>query len=119
MRESDYARVLIEQGGDQRIDPRVKVVLNRLMMQIAMTPSLQSYTTDAGIVPRDDGSAALQFEFLRLPEEVLPQVEKALSAKAFNSFKWTRYVKNGQARMGLELVVRPEELPGTPYEYAY
>ena len=68
MTEAAFARVLIEQGGNARIDPKIRVVLNRLMMQIGMTPSLQAYTVDAGIVPKEDGSAAIQFEFLRLPE---------------------------------------------------
>ncbi len=119
MTEAAFARVLIEQGGNARIDPKIRVVLNRLMMQIGMTPSLQAYTVDAGIVPKEDGSAAIQFEFLRLPEEVIPQVEKLLSASAFNAFKWTRFIKDGQARMGLELTVRSEDLPGNAYDYAY
>ena len=119
MTESQVARILIEQGGDKRIDPKVRVLLNRMMVQIASAPSLQTYLVDAGIVPQDDGSASLQFDFLRLPEEVIPQVEKLMSASSFDSFKWSRYVKNGQAHVGLDLRINPENLPGTAYDYAY
>lgn len=119
MRAADIARVLIEQGGTPRVDPKTRVVLNRLMIQIASAPSLQSYLVDAGIVPKDDNTTALQFEFLRLPEEVIPQVEKLLSATWFKKFQWKRYIKNGRACMGLELTLNPEELPGDAYDYAY
>lgn len=119
MTEADFARVLIEQGGNAKVDPKIRVVMNRLMMQIGMTPSLQAYTVDAGIVPSEDGTVSIQFEFLRLPEEVLPQVEKLLSANFFKDFRWTRYIKNGQARMGLELKVQADSLPGNAYDYAY
>jgi hypothetical protein len=118
MTESDVARWLLE-AGDTKVDPKLKVLLNRMMLQVASTPSLQSYLVDAGIVPCADGTALLQFDFLRLPEEVLPQVEMMFAVEHFRSHDWYQFVRNGQAHTAFQLKISAEDLPGRAYDYAY
>lgn len=111
------AQFLIEDA--PKTDPKVRVLLNRALLQIHNSPSLEAFLADAAVVTNDDGSATLQLDFLRLPEEVMPQVERLLGAYAFRASGWKRYIKNGQAHVGLELSIRPEDIPGDRYSYAY
>lgn len=118
MTAREVARWLIE-SGDAKVDPKLKVLLNRMMLQVASAPSLQSYLVDAGLVPCEDGTALLQFDFLRLPEDVLPQVEMLLAVDQFRSYDWFRFVRNGQAHLALQLKISADDLPGKAYDYAY
>jgi len=119
MTEAHLARVLIDEAGDAEIDPKIKVLMTRIMHQIHSVPSLETFLVDAGVVPMDNGGADIQLDFLRLPEEVVPQIERLLTADFFRQHRWTKYVKNGQAHMGFQLILRPDDLPGDAYDYAY
>lgn len=119
MNEADLARVLIERAASG--DPKVDVVANRVLLQLHSVPSMETYLTNAGTRPTDDGTGSyvIELDFYRLPEEILPQVEKLLAAHQFREKKWTKYVLNGQAHTGLTLTVHPDDLPGDAYTYAY
>lgn len=117
MTPARLAQLLIEEG--TKVDPKARVLLNRALLQIHNSPSLEAFLADAAIVPKDDGTAVLQLDFLRLPDEVIPEVERLLGAYAFEKSGWKRYVKNGQAHVGLELSIRPDKIPGSAYDYAY
>lgn len=110
-------QLLVEETG--RVDPRIRVLLNRALLQIHNAPSLEAFLVDATVVGRADGSAVLQFDFLRLPREVISEVERLLSARAFRKKRWSRFIRDGQAHLGLELLAHPDDLPDDAYAYAY
>lgn len=103
------------------IDPKVKVLSDRLALQVFSVPSLQAYLADYSVVPtgKPDGTVRIQLDFLKLPKEILPDLERLLSVDYFKEHRLVKYIKNGQARTGLEIEVTPKELPGTPYDYAF
>ena len=67
----------------------------------------------------DDGKIKVQLDFMKLPKEVIPDLERLLSVDYFKNHRLLKYVKNGQARTGLEIEVSPKDLPGTAYDYAF
>ena len=93
----------------------------RLALQVCSVPSLQAYLADSSGVPtgKPDGTVRIQLDFLKLPKEILPDLERLLSVDYFKEHRLVKYIKNGQARTGLEIEVTPKELPGTPYDYAF
>lgn len=100
---------------------KMSAVTNRIALQIFSVPSLQSFLADYAVVStgRDDGSVKIQLDFLKLPKEIVPELEKLLSVDMFKDHKLVKYIKNGQARTGLEIEVTPKDLPGSPYDYAF
>lgn len=104
-----------------QIDPKVKVLSDRLALQVFSVPSLQAFLADYSVVPtgQPDGSVRIQLDFLKLPKEILPDLERLLSVAYFKNHRLVKYIKNGQARTGLEIEVTPKELPGTAYDYAF
>jgi len=115
------APALSNTGGPDEIDSRMSVLANRIFLQIFSVPSLQAYLADAAVIPTgaEDGSVKIQLDFMKLPKEVLPDLERLLSTDYFKNHKLVKYIKNGQARTGLEIEVTPKELPGDPYDYAF
>jgi len=103
------------------VDPKVTVLANRIFLQIFSVPSLQAYLADAAVLPtgKPDGTVKIQLDFLKLPKEVLPDLERLLSTDYFENHRLVKYIKDGQARTGLEIEVTPKELPGDPYDYAF
>lgn len=119
MNEATLAKILIEQGGDPALNKKVAVFFNRLMLRIFEVPSLMGYLASVATVPdekKGDGAVKIQLDFLRLPEEVLSQVQRLLAAP--HKPEMYRYVKDGQARLGMELSVSPKDLKGEDYDYA-
>jgi hypothetical protein len=119
--EAEAARILIEKAGAPHLDKKISVLATRMMLQVFSVPSLMAYLADAAVVPtgKPDGSVKVQLDFIKLPKEILPELEKLLSADYFKDHKLLKYIKNGQARTGLEIEVTPKDLPGTAYDYAY
>ena len=119
MNEATLAKVLIEQGGDPALNKKVAVFFNRLRLRIFSVPSLMGYLASVCALPDEEageGSVKIQLDFLRLPEEIMPQVQRLLAAPTKADL--FRYIKDGQARVGIELKVNPKDLKGEDYEYA-
>ena len=126
MTEAQAARLLIEQVPqelkDAGADPKVSAVTNRMAMLVNTVPSLQSFLADFGVYKDKEsknGAVKVQFDFLKLPKEIIPELEKLLSVDKFKSHVFSKYIKNGQARTGLEIIVDPTNLPGDAYQYAF
>lgn len=108
-------------GSSREVDPKVKVLSDRIALQVFSVPSLQAYLADYSVVPtnKPDGSVRIQLDFLKLPKEILPDLERLLSVDYFKNHRLVKYIKNGQARTGLEIEVTPRDLPGNAYDYAF
>lgn len=125
MTEEQAARFLIEELPNKLdkagADEKISAVANRIALQINSIPSLQSFLADYAVLPtgRPDGTIKLQLDFLKLPKEIIPELEKLLSVDQYEKHRLVKYIKNGQARTGLEIEVKPKDLPGTPYDYAF
>ena len=125
MTEAQAARFFIEDlpasMNKAGADEKTSAIGNRLALQVFSVPSLQSFLSDYAVIPtgRPDGSIKIQFDFLKLPKEILPELEKLLSVDQFKRYGFTKFVKDGQARTGLEIEVVPKDLPGSPYDYAF
>lgn len=104
-----------------KLSQKITVLATRMMLQLFSVPSLMAYLADAAVVPtnRPDGSVKVQLDFIKLPKEILPEMEKLLSTDYFKDHKLLKYIKNGQARTGLEIEVTPKDLPGDAFDYAY
>ena len=111
----------VSEPTSNKVDPKVSVLANRIFLQIFSVPSLQAYLADAAVLPtgKPDGTVKIQLDFLKLPKEVLPDLERLLSTDYFENHRLVKYIKDGQARTGLEIEVTPKELPGDPYDYAF
>lgn len=112
------------EGGDGQpkgeLDPKLKALCDRMFLQIFSVPSLQTWLADASVLPSgDDGKIKIQLDFMKLPKEVIPDLERLLSVDYFKNHRLVKYVKNGQARTGLEIEVSPKDLPGSAYDYAF
>lgn len=125
MTEAQAARFLIEDLPnalkDAGASEKISAVANRMALQILSVPSLQSFLADQGVTKTDnnDGSVKMEFDFMRLPKEIIPELEKLVSASQFTKHEFLKYIKNGQARTGLRIIISPKDLPGTPYDYAF
>lgn len=117
------ARLLIEtastaspENGD--LDGKIAVYLNRLLLRLYSVPSLLNALADVGHCQDEGnpGQVKIQLDFYRLPLEVLPDVLRLLAAP--RPPQAYRYIKNGSARTGFELLVKPEDFPGEEYDYA-
>jgi len=119
---SRQAKFLIEgaqAAAEANLDNKVVVLIDRMTLQIVSVPSLLTHWADLSTTSGDEGKVKIQFGFLKLPEEVLPQLKKLLSVDFFKDYRLVKYVKDGQAMTGLELTVHPDELPGEEFDYAY
>lgn len=91
-----------------------------MFLQIFSVPSLQAQLADTSVSKPDaEGNVKIQLDFMKLPQEVIPDLERLLSVDQFKNHRLLKYIKNGQARTGLELEVNPKDLPGSAYDYAY
>lgn len=122
MDTSRQAKFLIEgaqAAAEANLDKKVVVLIDRMTLQIASVPSLLSHWADMSTTSSDGGKVKVQLGFLKLPEEVLPQLKKLLSVDFFEDYRLVKYVKDGQAMTGLEITVHPDKLPGEEIDYAY
>lgn len=108
-------------GRDNALNKKVNVFLNRLLLRIYSVPSLMTYLADVMPVKDaeagEEGAVNIQLDFLRLPDEIIPQLERLIAAP--HKLKWFKYVKDGSARTGVEVPVAPDDLEGSAYDYAY
>lgn len=125
MTEAQAARFLIEELpakiSASGADEKVSAVANRIALQVFSVPSLQAFLADYAVIStgKPNGSVLIQLDFLKLPKEIIPELEKLLSTDQFKDHRLVKYIKNGQARTGLEIEVVPKDLPGSPYDYAF
>ncbi len=112
------AKFLVENKPEDDIDTRVKVFCNRLMLRIFSQPSLMSFLADASVYkPDPDGNnVVMEMDFMRLPEEVIEPMLRLISAP--RSPKLFSYVKDGSARTGVKIELKPEDFPGGELDYA-
>ncbi len=125
MTEAQAAKLLIDDLPQQLnkagASEKISALANRMILQVQSSPSLQAFLADFSITKTDkpDGSIKMQFDFYKLPKEIIPELEKLLSVDFFKNHRLLKYVKDGQARTGLEIEVTPRDLPGSPYDYAF
>ena len=125
MTEAQAARFLIEELpakiAASGADEKVSAVANRIALQVFSVPSLQAFLADYAVINtgKPNGAMLIQLDFLKLPKEIIPELEKLLSTDQFRDHRLVKYIKNGQARTGLEIEVVPKDLPGSPYDYAF
>lgn len=103
-----------------KIDKKIAVFLNRVILRIFSVPSLMNYLKDVVLFQDDqaaNGQCKIQLVFHRLPDEAHPQVIKLLAAP--RDPKFTRFVDQGQARTGVEMEVQPDDFGGEEYDYAF
>lgn len=102
-----------------KVDKKISVFMNRLLLRIFSVPALMSFLADVSIVPDDqqkDGSCTIELDFLKLPEEVHAEVLRLCASPS--TPKMTRYVKDGSAHTGISMLVKPNDFGGEEYEYA-
>lgn len=125
MTEAQAARFLIEELpakiSASGANEKVSAVANRIALQVFSVPSLQAFLADYAVINtgKPNGAVLIQLDFLKLPKEIIPELEKLLSVDMFKDHRLVKYIKNGQARTGLEIEVVPKDLPGSPYDYAF
>jgi hypothetical protein len=114
-------------GGDEKpvadagkgLNKKVNVFVNRLLLRLFSVPALMTYLAD--VMPvidnSEEGAVKVQLDFLRLPDEVIPQLERLIAAP--HKLDWYQYVKEGSARTGVEFKVHPDDLEGADYDYAF
>lgn len=118
MDEKQAASLLIEAGTG--LNKKVSVYLTRLLLRIFENPSLMSYLTDVATVPdeeKGEGAAKIQLSFLRLPQEIMPQLDRLFAAP--KKAQMFRFVQDGVAHHGFEIKVQPEDFEGDAYTYAF
>ena len=108
------AGLLLETGDD----PKVKAYFDRLLLRIFSVPPLLNSFADVAMVDGDSAPDAkkIQLDFYTLPTEVIPQLLRFFAAP--RPAKMYRYIKNGSARMGFEIEVKPDDFPGEEIDYA-
>lgn len=65
----------------------------------------------------DDSPQIIQLSFKRLPREVLTPLIRLIAAP--REPKLYRYTKDGFARLGVEITVKPSDFPGDDYDYSF
>lgn len=64
-----------------------------------------------------NSSVILQLSFRRLPQEVIAPLLRLIACP--RQPKTFRYTKDGSARLGIEVELKPSDFPGDDYEYAF
>lgn len=119
MDEKQIARCLIEDVPVEDISQKVNVLANRMMLQIGTVPALQQHLVDMNVIPDREGGGTIQLDFMQIPEEVIPDLKRLIALDAFKSYRFLRYVKDGQSRMGVEIKIDADDIPGEGTDYAF
>jgi hypothetical protein len=121
--EAALARILVEEIPlkTHAADKKVGVLATRMLLQVQSVPSLLAHLADFALVQdkADKGKAKIQLDFLQLPREIVPDLERLLSVDYFKNHRLVQYVRNGQARTGVEVSVSADDLPGSEIDYSY
>lgn len=147
MTDRELAILLIEKLADAKIDKKIAVFVNRLMLRLQSQPALIANLADVSVFKpgidsntddqvkdgqfqegqedRDDEkndekggeTVLLQLSFRRLPQEVITPLLRLIAAP--REAKLYKFVKDGQARTGVEMELRPSDFPGEEYDYAF
>jgi hypothetical protein len=145
--DRELAILLIEKLADAKIDKKIAVFVNRLMLRLQSQPALIANLADVSVFKpgieantddqvkdgqfqegqedRDDEkndekggeTVLLQLSFRRLPQEVITPLLRLIAAP--REAKLYKFVKDGQARTGVEMELRPSDFPGEEYDYAF
>lgn len=64
-----------------------------------------------------NSTVVLQLSFRRLPQEVIAPLIRLIASP--REPKLSRYTKDGSARLGVELNLKPSDFPGDEYDYSF
>lgn len=149
MTDRQLARLLIEEVADANIDKKIAVFVNRLMLRLHSQPAFLSNLSDVTVFKPgfegetddqvEDGEfnesevenrpakesedenpnskVILQLSFRRLPQEVIAPLIRLIAAP--REPKLMRYTKDGSARLGVEIELKPSDFPGEEYDYSF
>jgi hypothetical protein len=140
--DRELAILLIEKLADANIDKKIAVYVNRLMLRLQSQPALLANLADVTVFKPgiesntddqvEDGTfneaeeaeekapgdgVIVQLSFRRLPQEVLTPLIRLIASP--REPKLFRFVKDGQARTGIQVELRPSDFPGEEYDYAF
>jgi hypothetical protein len=147
--DRQLARLLIEEVADANIDKKIAVFVNRLMLRLHSQPAFLSNLSDVTVFKPgfegetddqvEDGEfnesevenrpakesedenpnskVILQLSFRRLPQEVIAPLIRLIAAP--REPKLMRYTKDGSARLGVEIELKPSDFPGEEYDYSF
>jgi hypothetical protein len=118
--EKRLAKILVEGPESSNLNKKVQVFLNRLLLRIFSVPALMNFLVDVRPIPDEEageGAVKIQLDFMRLPEEIRPELERLVAAP--DSARFLKYVKDGEARTGVEISISPKDLEGSAYDYAF
>ena len=126
MTHAALAKLLVEgpkpqavPGQKVEVDKKVSVYLTRLLLRLFSVPALMASLADVALINDknvEQGPYKIQLDFMRLPDEVYPQLLKLCAAP--REPKFYKYTKSGSARTGLELEIKPDDFGGDDYDYA-
>ena len=135
--------MLIE-SADADIDPKIQAYVNRLMLRFQSQPSLLMYLVDQTTFKpniegstsdqvedgefnepdaqpdkkeTDDDEVVVQFSFRRLPKEIIPPLLRLIAAP--REPEMFQFTKEGQARTGIQIKLKPSDFPGEEIDYAF
>jgi len=104
-----------------KINPKIAVYINRLMLRLFSVPSLVTYLDDVGVIrssgENGDEKVTIQLDFHKLPQEIIQQVTRLIAPPG--KMKLKQYTKNDSGRLGFEFDLHPKDLGGDEYDYAF
>jgi hypothetical protein len=146
--DRQLAVTLIEKIADADMNKKIAVFVNRLMLRLHSQPALLGNLSDVTVFkPGCDGKTSdqvedgefneseesadskeedstdkdsavvLQLSFRRLPNEVIAPLLRLLACP--REPKMYQYTKDGAARLGIEVELRPSDFPGDDFDYAF
>ena len=113
---ANIGKFLVEDAHPDAIGEKVSVFISRMMLRLFNVTAFMAALAGTAVIPNDDGTVTVQLDFHRLPQEVMPTLMTTLSIPGKVVFK--KYIKDGQARTGIEFKLSEKDLPGDPYDMA-